>query len=419
MRNNVFLFLSILFLAFSLQAKDYKVLYIGNSYIYTYDVPEIVSNMAASTGDNISFEMNCLGGYTLKQHFTNSTTISLIKQGGWDYVVLQEQSQFPSFPIEQVEAEVFPYAHALDSLIKTHNPCATTIFFMTWGRKNGDQHNCQYFPPLCTYEGMDSLLALRYTMMAEQNFASIAPVGRVWRYIRENHSHIDPYSSDESHQSMIGAYAVATSFYTVFLNKNPENISYSFNIEGDFPEIVRNVTKAVVYDSLDHWHRFNDKFVRANFTYLQNDNFVEFINHSTNGDSYLWDFGDENQSSEVNPTHTYSYSGAYNVKLSIQNEQCSKSDYFEKIVNIDNVGFHDPNSFEFSISPNPVNDNLYINGSIPIAKAEIYNLEGKLLIYKDLSSENNINIKDLNSGIYLLKLTSKTNQVAFSKFIKR
>ncbi|MGI6320460.1 MAG: PKD domain-containing protein, partial [Bacteroidales bacterium] len=66
------------------------------------------------------------------------------------------------------------------------------------------------------------------------------------------------------------------------------------------------------------------------------------------------DFGDENQSSEVNPTHTYSYSGAYNVKLSIQNEQCSKSDYFEKIVNIDNVGFHDPNSFEFSISPNPV-----------------------------------------------------------------
>ena len=262
MRNKIFLFLSIFFLAFSLQAKDYKVLYIGNSYIYTYDVPEIVSNMAASTGDNISFEMNCPGGYTLKQHFTNSTTISLIKQGGWDYVVLQEQSQFPSFPIEQVEAEVFPYAHALDSLIKTHNPCATTLFFMTWGRKNGDQHNCQYFPPLCTYEGMDSLLALRYTMMAEQNFASIAPVGRVWRYIRENHSHIDPYSSDESHQSKIGAYAVATTFYTIFLNKNPENITYNFNIEDDFPEIVRNVTKAVVYDSLDHWHRFNDKFVR-------------------------------------------------------------------------------------------------------------------------------------------------------------
>ena len=63
---------------------------------------------------------------------------SRIRSGSWDFVVLQEQSQLPSFPIEQVTAEVFPYARYLDSVIKAHNSCAQTIFYMTWGRKNGD-----------------------------------------------------------------------------------------------------------------------------------------------------------------------------------------------------------------------------------------------------------------------------------------
>lgn len=42
---------------------------------------------------------------------------------------------------------------------------------------------------------------------------------------------------------------------------------------------------------------------------------VTFTNGSTNGTSYQWSFGDGNTSTATNPTHTYTTSGTYNVRL--------------------------------------------------------------------------------------------------------
>lgn len=42
---------------------------------------------------------------------------------------------------------------------------------------------------------------------------------------------------------------------------------------------------------------------------------VRFTNLSANADSFLWEFGDGESSSEVHPTHTYSQAGAYTVRL--------------------------------------------------------------------------------------------------------
>jgi gliding motility-associated-like protein len=46
---------------------------------------------------------------------------------------------------------------------------------------------------------------------------------------------------------------------------------------------------------------------------------VSFINDSKDGVSFHWDFGDGVTSSEVNPTHTYSMIGTYNVTLTVTN----------------------------------------------------------------------------------------------------
>ncbi|WP_371326829.1 PKD domain-containing protein [Seonamhaeicola sp. S2-3] len=39
---------------------------------------------------------------------------------------------------------------------------------------------------------------------------------------------------------------------------------------------------------------------------------VVFRSYSTDAVSYLWDFGDSNISTEVNPSHTYAAAGTYN-----------------------------------------------------------------------------------------------------------
>ena len=42
---------------------------------------------------------------------------------------------------------------------------------------------------------------------------------------------------------------------------------------------------------------------------------VQFRNYSQDGESYVWDFGDGNTSTEFEPTHTYEENGEYNVTL--------------------------------------------------------------------------------------------------------
>ena len=147
----VFFFL--LFFSLFAYAQSSKVLFIGNSYTYVNNLPDLISMILSSEGDDLDYQMSAPGGCTFQQHCTVSS--SYIQQGGWDYVVLQEQSQLPSFPENQFMQDCYPYAVSLCSMIRESNPDAQIVFYMTWGRKNGDQQNCLYYPPLCTYQGME------------------------------------------------------------------------------------------------------------------------------------------------------------------------------------------------------------------------------------------------------------------------
>jgi hypothetical protein len=178
-----FLFLQYYSIAQERSISNKNILFIGNSYTYVNDLPLMIANVSLSTNDTISYNSSTPGGYTFNNHTQDTASISKIKQGNWDFVVLQEQSQLPSFPIGQVSVESFPYAKILDSIINTYNSCAETVFYMTWGRKNGDASNCASWPPVCTYQGMDSLLRDRYTQMAFDNKTILSPVGALWHYL--------------------------------------------------------------------------------------------------------------------------------------------------------------------------------------------------------------------------------------------
>ncbi len=233
-----------------------KTLFVGNSYTSVNDLPLMVSKAALSAGDTLVYDSSAPGGYTFSQHVSYGGTTSLIQAGGWDFVVLQEQSQYPAFPIQQVQAEVLPYATQLSDMIRAGNPNGEVMFYMTWGRKNGDADNCASYPPLCTYEGMDSLLYHRYLLMAEQNHAAVSPVGAVWHYLRDNHPEIELYNSDESHPSLAGSYAAAAIFYTVLFKKNPTLITDDLNLSAEVAQTIREAAKTVVFDSLDHWFQY-------------------------------------------------------------------------------------------------------------------------------------------------------------------
>lgn len=236
------------------QGERKSVLFIGNSYTSVNDLPRLTQAVASSMGDELTYESNTPGGCRFSQHCTNES-MTLIQQGCWDVVVLQEQSQLPSFPQWQVEQECFPYAARLVAAAYTANPNVEPMFYMTWGHKNGDPGNAREYPPLATYEGMDSLLYERYMQMGRDNNASVCPVGRVWRNIRRNHREIELYANDGSHPTMAGSYAAACSFYTMIFHRNPSEIRYSADLDETTAQIIRSTVEAVVYDSLGFWQR--------------------------------------------------------------------------------------------------------------------------------------------------------------------
>ncbi len=238
---------------YSQNRQHLRVLFIGNSYTEVNNLPGMIADIAASVGDTLTYDRNTPGGCTFKQHTGNESVVK-IALGGWNYVVLQEQSQYPAFPLWQVQAECFPYAKALVDSVRTNNPNGQAVFYMTWGHRNGDPFNCPTYPPICTYEGMDDLLYERYMMMANDNNATISPVGKIWRYIRTYYPVISLYQEDGSHPSKMGTYAAACTFYTILFQRDPTLIKTSFDLNASQALIIRNLVKVVVYDSLEKWN---------------------------------------------------------------------------------------------------------------------------------------------------------------------
>jgi len=396
-----------------------RVLFLGNSYTYVNNLPQLCRDVALSAGDTLAVDVNANGGQTLQGHFTDNNSISKINQANWDYVVLQEQSQRPSFSQSQVEVEVFPYARGLDTMIKAANACTETIFYMTWGRKNGDAGNCAVWPPVCTYSGMDSMLYLRYMAMANDNEALVSPVGQVWKYLRANHPLIELYQPDESHPSAEGSYAAACCFYAIIFQKNPLLITYDFNLNAAVAADIRQAAKVVVFDSLSDWN-VGRYAPQANFSsYIDsfsNISSVTFTNNSIHYDSVHWDFGDGSSSNAINPIHTYNLSVSFRVVLTVFS--CGQMDTFSQIVVIPPVvAVQNIQNTAVSIYPNPTSGQLFVESErLSVERLEIIDVVGKIHqpIYQQSERRIIIDIHLLPAGAYWLRMSGEAKVHPFT-----
>lgn len=61
------------------------------------------------------------------------------------------------------------------------------------------------------------------------------------------------------------------------------------------------------------------------FSFTEGAKTVTFTNSSLDADTYMWDFGDGNTSTEANPMHTYAADGIYDVMLTAKNSTSEES----------------------------------------------------------------------------------------------
>lgn len=356
--RNLFFYIVLFFANFT-YAQSFDVLFIGNSYTYYNNLPEMISNIANDLGDTVNYDQNTPGGTSLYAHSQNQTTINKINQQNWDFVVLQDQSQRPSLSPSYVAASVYPYATQLVNLINSNYICSEPVFYMTWGRKYGDQTNCQSYPPVCTFLGMQERLRDSYLTMGLDNNASVSPVGIAFKNSISLDSTIDLYTSDNSHPSIYGSYLAACTFYSTIFKKSSVGCSYKPNaINQSDALFLQQVASSTVLDSMFVWNVF-----QAQFDFNQNGNVFDFINKSSNFENCIWDFGDGNQSTDFNPTHTYLQNGVYDVILTIQTNSGCLSEVYSLQVNVNSTQINEYQENKkiiksFNILGNQINENF-------------------------------------------------------------
>ncbi len=357
------------------QAQDsISALFIGNSYTYVNDLPNMVKLIAESRGDELTVDSKTNGGYTFQNQWNDPLTFQKMKSRNWDFVVFQGQSQEPAFPYQQVTNSTLPYAKRLaDSVYQLLN-CSQVNFFMTWGRENGDPQ----WDSINTFSKMNERLKLAYLRFRDETKSSVSPVAEVWRLMRELHPSINLYSGDGSHPSLEGSYLAACTFYVSLYRKPVSGASYHAGIDAQTALWIQNLADQVVLDDLSMWSlRPKSKRSLAFFDYTQNEEEVIFSNESWLATSYAWNFGEGTFANQENPTHTYIQTGDFSVQL-IASSLCG-SDTATRQITIEGDGLSVDELGNPELQVFYHEDNLLQIKGASITQGRLYGLDGKLI----------------------------------------
>ena len=196
-----------------------NVLFVGNSYTYYENLPQIVSIISNETNTKIIAKKSTIGGSKLREHWLGERglkTKDLIKRGRFDIVVLQGHSMAT---IKEPDSLV-KYSKLLCDYIKKHH--AKPYFYLTWARENTPQ--------------MQEAINKVYTDVSMDNDATLVPVGKAWALSQELQPDIKLFKQDGSHPSRLGTFLTACVFVKTLLGALPNKISqqyYTMDNEGE------------------------------------------------------------------------------------------------------------------------------------------------------------------------------------------
>ena len=175
------------------------ILMVGNSYTSSNTLNQKLEQILDGSGENSDVEAVTGGGMKLSDHAEDANEqdnqLNTKLSENQDYVILQDQSQIPSFPNDSnywIQSNTA--VEELNERIISEG--GQTILFMTWGRKDGDVNNALRNPDYLT---MQLHLQQGYEMFLEnstsiQKPVFLAPVGLAYKnlYHKVNNTGIDP-----------------------------------------------------------------------------------------------------------------------------------------------------------------------------------------------------------------------------------
>jgi hypothetical protein len=189
-----------------------RVLFVGNSYTYTHELPSLVRRVAAARGVTLSVRSLTIPGAAIEDHFDRGSLPGALDDG-WDLVVLQ---QGPSSLIDNRRNLAYWTQRVRDAA-----PAHTRmVLFSVWPAVENAH----------TWHAAE----LSYAKAARRVGGCVFPAAGAWRLAIEAGIGVPLYAEDNLHPSREGALLAALSMvHALWGGADPPPIG---NLAAQFPQ---------------------------------------------------------------------------------------------------------------------------------------------------------------------------------------
>jgi hypothetical protein len=192
------------------------ILYVGNSYVYFNNLPDLVEGISRGLeGPILRGTAHTHGGATLRRHLEDGHLPGVLSEGpinggDWDWVMLQEQSTLgttydPGSGVLGSPDAFHAATRELVGMVRAEG--ARPALYMTWAKE--------------AFPAQSETLSRAYRSIAVEVGVPVAGVGEAWAEVSRARPELNLHISDGSHPNAVGSYLAACVIYATVTGQSP------------------------------------------------------------------------------------------------------------------------------------------------------------------------------------------------------
>ncbi|OWP74008.1 T9SS type A sorting domain-containing protein [Flavobacterium oreochromis] len=409
--KKIIILIFFLYNCFELIAQE-KILFIGNSMTYYNNMPTLFRDIANAKGKNVQVQQYTQGGTGFINHVNDRAVYNLFASQVWDAVILQPGTGESVGASYRIQETISRGKQLMDS-IKKYSPCSKILLYEV---SNGIASNPNGNGNYDNYFAIQKKIKDSITAIARGLKIPFAPAGECFKeHYNTNKDLLLHGTYNDVHPGLKGSYLVACSIFNTLYQENVSPCNFYGGIDDVTATYLQRISDNVILKNKPSW-LINTYNLYTNFSFVTNGMNIELKNESSNYDSLSWNINNEHRTNDLSPTFNFTSTGAKNIILTTHKNGCSET--ITKTIQISPLGLDEIIDSNYEYYPNPAKDFIYIetkkNSQV---KFSIIDSNGKIIVREQNLEKNNIDIRSLNTGLYLI-LLNQENTISKIKLIK-
>lgn len=219
-----------------------KVLFIGNSFTYYSDIPQLFNRIATGAGKKVRVDSVTQGSWTLTKFADENDEYGAkvdekLRSSSYDAVVLQEQS---TRTLDNYDAFLKAARNLQTKTNDTQENCKIYLY-STWGYAEEAEARGETIPV------MEGKIREAYKRAADELNVNVSYVGKAFSAVYEEYPEYNLYYSDNKHPSYTGAFLSACVHVATILNCDPRTSAYAGELDEDTATAMKNAAYKAVF----------------------------------------------------------------------------------------------------------------------------------------------------------------------------